>query len=55
MTEVLGTAASVTGLLGLCSQVIQGCLFLRDLTEGARDAAKDVRLLLSELEIYLLL
>jgi hypothetical protein len=51
MTEILGTAASLAGLLGLCGQILQGCLFLRDLIEGARDAPEDVRLLLSELEI----
>lgn len=51
MAEALSVAGSVAGIVGVCGQILQGCLFLKNFIEDARDAPEHIRLLVIELQV----
>ncbi|EPE28131.1 hypothetical protein GLAREA_04922 [Glarea lozoyensis ATCC 20868] len=49
--ESLAAAGGVIAVVSLAGQVVQGCIHLRDVFDGARSAPKDIRSLATELKI----
>jgi 3-polyprenyl-4-hydroxybenzoate decarboxylase len=51
MAELLATAGSVVGFIGLAGQVAQGCTFIWNFVEDVKDAPEDLRRLKEELKL----
>jgi hypothetical protein len=49
--ESLAASGGVIAVVSLAGQVVQGCVYLRDVFDGVRSAPKDIRSLATELKI----
>jgi hypothetical protein len=52
MAEAVGFAASITGMLGLSGQIIQGSLFIREFFDDLHNAPTEVCDLKDEIELF---